>query len=74
MLKLMWIQDAGPECWNLDILDVFEARLGDWRLELLQMSCLLLPKLFWTVSHKPCHFAIPATSPATLPSFVLTIA
>ena len=60
MLELMWIHDAGPESWDLDILDRLEVRLGDRRLELLQMSC-----------HVPGRSA---TSPATLPSFELTIA
>ena len=58
MLELMVVHDARPERWNLDILNVIEVRLGDWRLEPLQMSCHVLPKLPWTISHKPCHYAI----------------
>ena len=58
MLELMLVHDPGPESWNLDILNGIEVRLGDRRLELLQVSCHILPKLPWTISHKPCHFAI----------------
>ena len=39
-------------------LNVVEVRLGNRGLELLQVSCHVLPQLSWTITHKPCHNVI----------------
>ena len=49
VLKLVNIDDARPESWHFDIVEILKVALVDGRLAFVEMSCHVLPSPAWRI-------------------------